>query len=228
MPLLVRVVDVLVLLRLVVLPGVVVDDAPGVVDAVGGDANGEGVVGRQCVALRCRWRWFCRVYCVLLLLLPPVGGLVGGAGGVCPPALLASLVAPTVTAPWHVVGGVGAGVDSAVGVGDAGVADGEGVIGAFWWSGGVGVVGVGAGRGLRFGGGRFRVCHPWLVVGPLVVLVVPVVSGVGVFLSAVLGSVVAGVAPVVVGGVNAVGGSRCRCVAAVGGAGDGVGEGAAS
>ena len=45
MPLLVRVVDVLVLLRLVVLPGVVVNDAPGDVDAVGGDANGEGVVG---------------------------------------------------------------------------------------------------------------------------------------------------------------------------------------
>ena len=57
MSLLVRVVDVLVLLRLVVLPGVVVDDAPGVVDAVGGDANGEDVVGRRCVALRCRWRW---------------------------------------------------------------------------------------------------------------------------------------------------------------------------
>ena len=31
------------------------------------------------------------------------------------------------TAPRHVVGGVGGGVDSAVGVGDAGVADGEGV-----------------------------------------------------------------------------------------------------
>ena len=43
MPLLVRVVDVLVLLQLAVLPGVVVDDAPG--------------VGRRCVALRCRWRW---------------------------------------------------------------------------------------------------------------------------------------------------------------------------
>ena len=57
MPLPVRVVDVSVLLRLVVLAGVVVDDAPGDVDAVGGDANGEGVVGRRCVALRCRWRW---------------------------------------------------------------------------------------------------------------------------------------------------------------------------
>ena len=57
MPLLVRVVDVLVLLRLVVLPGVVVDDAPGDVDAVRSDANGEGVVGRRLVALRCRWRW---------------------------------------------------------------------------------------------------------------------------------------------------------------------------
>ena len=47
MPLLVRVVHVLVLLRVVVLPGVVVDDAPGNVDAVGGDAKCEGVVGRQ-------------------------------------------------------------------------------------------------------------------------------------------------------------------------------------
>ena len=54
--LLVRVVDVMVLLWLFLLPGVVVDNAPGDVDAVGGDANGEGVVGRRCVALRCRWR----------------------------------------------------------------------------------------------------------------------------------------------------------------------------
>ena len=36
------------------------------------------------------------------------------------------------TAPWHVVGGVGGGLDSAVGVGDAGVADYEGVIGDTW------------------------------------------------------------------------------------------------
>ena len=35
--------------------------------------------------------------------------------------------------PWHVVGGVGDGVDSAVGVGVAGVADGEGVTGDTWW-----------------------------------------------------------------------------------------------
>ena len=55
MSLLVRVVDVMVLLWLFVLP-VVADDAPGDVDAVGGDANGEGVVDRRCVALRCRWR----------------------------------------------------------------------------------------------------------------------------------------------------------------------------
>ena len=40
-----------------------------------------------------------------------------------------------------------------------------------WWSDGVGVVGVGAGRGLRFGGRRFRACDSWrgawraLVVG---------------------------------------------------------------
>ena len=51
-----REVDLMVLLWLFVLPGVVVDDAPGVVDAAGGDANGEGVVGRRCVTLRRRWR----------------------------------------------------------------------------------------------------------------------------------------------------------------------------
>ena len=105
-----------------------------------------------------------------------------------------------------------------------------------WWSVGVGVVGVGAGRGLRLGGRRFQACHSWLVVGRLVVLVVPVVSGVGVFPSTVLGSVVVGVAPVVVEGVDAVGGWRCHCVAAVregaasralgvGAAGDAEGEG---
>ena len=55
MSLLVRVVDVMVLLWLFVLPWVVVDDAPGDVDEVGGDANGEGVVGRRCVALWCCW-----------------------------------------------------------------------------------------------------------------------------------------------------------------------------
>ena len=96
-----------------------------------------------------------------------------------------------------------------------------------WLSDCVGVVGVGAGRSLRLGGRRFRAYHSWLVFGRLVVLVVPVVSGVGVFPLAVLGSVVVGVAPVVAEGVDAVGGWRCRCVAAVGGAGDGVGEGAA-
>ena len=53
--LLVRVVDVMVLLWLFVLPGVVVDDAPGDVDAAGGDANCVGVVGRRCVAPRCYW-----------------------------------------------------------------------------------------------------------------------------------------------------------------------------
>ena len=40
-----------------------------------------------------------------------------------------------------------------------------------WWSVGVGVVGVGAGRGLRLGGCRFQACHSWLVVGRFVVLV---------------------------------------------------------
>ena len=40
-----------------------------------------------------------------------------------------------------------------------------------WWSDGVGVVGVGAGRGLRLDGRRFRACHSWLVVGRFVVLV---------------------------------------------------------
>ena len=39
------------------------------------------------------------------------------------------------------------------------------------WSDGVGVVGVGAGRGVRLGGRRFRACHSWLVVGLFVVLV---------------------------------------------------------
>ena len=56
MSLLVRVGDVMVLLWFWVLPGVVVDDFPDDVHAAGGDANGEGVVGRRCVALRCRWR----------------------------------------------------------------------------------------------------------------------------------------------------------------------------
>ena len=40
-----------------------------------------------------------------------------------------------------------------------------------WWSVGVGVVGVGDGRGLRLGGRRFRACHSWLVAGRFVVLV---------------------------------------------------------
>ena len=65
------------------------------------------------------------------------------------------------------------------------------------------------------------------MVGWLAVLVVPVVSGVGVVALAVIGSVVVGVAPVVVEGVNAVGGWWCCSVAAVGGAGDAVAEGAA-
>ena len=39
-----------------------------------------------------------------------------------------------------------------------------------WWSDGVGVVGVGAGRSLRLGGLRFRGCHSWPVVGWFAVL----------------------------------------------------------
>ena len=65
----------------------------------------------------------------------------------------------------------------------------------------------------------------WLVGGRLGVLVVPVVPCVGVVPSTFLGSAVVGVAPVVVEGVDAVGGWRCCCDAAVGGAGDVVGEG---
>ena len=75
--------------------------------------------------------------------------------------------------------------------------------------------------GLACAGGR-------LVVGWLAVLVVPVVSRVGVVPSPVLASAVVGVAPVVVEGVDAVVGWRYCCDAAVGGAGDVVGEGAAS
>ena len=74
--------------------------------------------------------------------------------------------------------------------------------------------------GLACTGGR-------LVVGWLAVLVVPDVSGVGVVPSAVFGSVVVGVATVVVEGVDAEGGWWCCCDAAVSGAGDAVGEGAA-
>ena len=43
--------------------------------------------------------------------------------------------------------------------------------GVSWWSVGVGVVGVVAGRGLRLSGRRFRACHSWLVDGRFVVLV---------------------------------------------------------
>ena len=39
-----------------------------------------------------------------------------------------------------------------------------------WWSVGVGVVGVVAGRGLRLGDRRFRACHSWLVVAVLVMV----------------------------------------------------------
>ena len=39
-----------------------------------------------------------------------------------------------------------------------------------WWSVGVGVVGVGAGRGLHLGGRRFWACHSWLAVAVLVMV----------------------------------------------------------
>ena len=51
---LVRVVDVMVLLMLLVLPGVVLGEAPSHFNAAGGDADGGGVVGRWCAALWCR------------------------------------------------------------------------------------------------------------------------------------------------------------------------------
>ena len=108
-------------------------------------------------------------------------------------------------------GGGGRGV-----VGDGvGVADGEGAIGDTWWSACVVVVcwrgccwcwcwarpafGWSAVPGVSLVAGGWSVCGPGWVV--------PVVSGVG--------------------EVGAVGGWRLRCVAAVGGVGDGVGEGAA-
>ena len=52
--------------------------------------------------------------------------------------------------------------------------------------------------GLRVGVRWFRACHSWLVFGRPVVLVVSVVPGVGIFPSAVRGSVVIGVASVAV------------------------------
>ena len=64
-------------------------------------------------------------------------------------AVLASLVLPTVRVSQVILGGWR----------------------VSWWSDGVGVVGVGAGRGLRLGGRRLRACHSWrggrraLVVG---------------------------------------------------------------
>ena len=123
-------------------------------------------------------------------------------------------------------------MDSAVGVGDVGAADGEGVTvvvcmshgGLMAWVLLVLVLGAAC---VWVVGGSGRATRGWCLAARLVVLVVPVVSGVGLFLSAVLGSVVVGVASVVVEGVDALGGWWCRRVAAVGGAGDDVGEGAA-
>ena len=64
------------------------------------------------------------------------------------------------------------------------------------------------------------------MVGWFVVLVVPVVPGVGVVRSPILWSAVVGVVLAVVEGFHAVGGWRCCCDADVRGAGDVVGEGA--
>ena len=122
-------------------------------------------------------------------------------------------------------------MDIAVGVGGVVVANSEGVTvvvgvsrgGLMAWV----VLVLVLGAACVWVAGGFRACHSLLVFGWLVVLVVPVVSGVGIFPSAVLGSVVAGFASVVVEGVDAAGGWRCHRAVAVGGAGVGVGEGAA-
>ena len=150
MSLLVRVVDVMVLLWLLVLPGVVVDDAQGDVDAAGGDANGDGVVGGRCVApvplalmlvglLRAvatpgwgpgGWRWWRLFACPAAILGDADDGgaldvtLCRGSGG------YGRGVVGDI--PGLVVGGVGGRVDSAWGVGVAGVADSEGVTGDTW------------------------------------------------------------------------------------------------
>ena len=115
------------------------------------------------------------------------------------------------TAPQPVVGGVGGGVDSAVGVGGVGVADGEGAIGVTWWLACVVVV---CWRGCCWCWCWARPAFGWSAVPG-----VPLLAG-G---RSVRGP--AGVAPVVsgVGEVGAVGGWRWRCVATVGGVGDSVG-----
>ena len=65
--------------------------------------------------------------------------------------------------PWHVVGGVGGGVDSALGMASLVlpvVRVSQVMLGGWrvsWWYDGVDVYGVGAGRGLRLGGRGFRV-----------------------------------------------------------------------
>ena len=83
-----------------------------------------------------------------------------------------------VTVPRFVVGGVGGGVSRG---------------GLVAWVFLVLVPG-----GLCVGVRWFRACHSWLVFGRPVVLVVSVVPGVGIFPSAVRGSVVIGVASVAV------------------------------
>ena len=122
-------------------------------------------------------------------------------------------------------------MDSAVGVGGVGVAGSEVVTvvvgvssgGLMAWVLLVLVLGaacvwVVGGSGCATHGWRLAGLWSWWCRLSLVL---------GYFLSAVLESVVVRVASVVVEGVNALGGMRCRRVAAVGGAGDGVGEGAA-
>ena len=87
------------------------------------------------------------------------------------------------------------------------------------------VVGGSGRRVLPLQAGGLACAGGQLVVGCLAVLVAPVVSGVGVIPSPLLGSAVVGVVPVVAEGVDAVGGWRCCCDAAVCCAGDVVGEG---
>ena len=128
-------------------------------------------------------------WCVALLFLPLVGGLVGGAGGVCSPAVVASLALSSMGAPWGLLRwGLCAGVLVVV-LGSSLVGSAVACLAVVW----VFLVLV-PGAGVRW----FRACLPWLMCGRPVVLVVSVVPGVGTFPSAVRGSVVICVASVAV------------------------------